>query len=133
MRFLRTSLFDVGCRSADRMPLPRQPRVIDGLVRADSVVMKKLTSCLAFGFVALFSFASCDKIDVLTDCQNICDKYQDCFDSDFDVSDCRDRCEENSDDEDFADDVSTCEDCIDDRDCVEGAFDCGSLCGGVVP
>ena len=95
--------------------------------------MKSIASCLSIGFVALISFASCDAIDVLTDCQNVCDKYQDCFDPEFDVGVCRNRCEENADDSTFADDVSSCENCIDGKDCVEGAFDCGALCGQVVP
>lgn len=38
-----------------------------------------------------------DEIDRTLDCHGICDNYQDCFDSDYDVSECRDRCEDEGD------------------------------------
>jgi hypothetical protein len=83
--------------------------------------------------VGLMGHTACNAIDTLTDCQNICDKYQDCFEPDYDVSECRARCQENSDDDDFADQVDVCENCIDDRTCEAGAFACGADCDRVVP
>lgn len=68
---------------------------------------------------------------MLIDCQKIRDKYQDCFEPDYDVSECRARCQENSDDDDFA--VDVCENCIDDRTCKAGASECSADCDRVVP
>jgi hypothetical protein len=82
---------------------------------------------------SLAALAACDSVDVLLDCQSICDKYQDCFDPDYDVGACRARCQENADDDDFADQIDRCESCIDDRTCEAEAFVCGADCDSVVP
>lgn len=86
--------------------------------------------------VAAFSVVvaiGCEEIDILTDCQQICDKYEDCFDADYDVSQCRSRCDENADAEAFADKVDACETCLDDKSCAGSAFNCATECGGIVP
>lgn len=82
---------------------------------------------------AIVVAVGCNEIDILTDCQQICDKYEDCFDADYDVSQCRSRCDENADAEAFADKVDACENCIDDKTCSGAAFNCATECGGIVP
>ena len=73
-------------------------------------------------------------IDRLLDCQQICDRYQGCFDSDYDVDECRDSCESEADaDADFEDQVDACERCIDGLSCTEGTFSCAADCIGIVP
>ena len=39
-----------------------------------------------FAASAIVVAVGCNEIDILTDCQAICDKYQDCFDADYDVA-----------------------------------------------
>jgi hypothetical protein len=93
--------------------------------------VSRLGTSVVLTYLAVLT--GCEAIDVLSNCQNVCDKYQDCFDPEYDVGACRSRCQENSDNDDFADEVDSCEACIDDRTCVDGAFDCGPDCNRVVP
>ncbi|MET0389947.1 MAG: hypothetical protein ABW321_28500, partial [Polyangiales bacterium] len=49
-------------------------------------------------------FAACKEdpittIDRTTDCSSICNKYQDCIASDYDVEDCVDKCTDMIDDD----------------------------------
>lgn len=82
-------------------------------------------------------FAGCgaaDEVESQVDCLDICQRYSDCFDSDYDVSECQSECEGKVDeDESFLEDVSGCDNCIDDRSCSEGAFACTDDCAGIVP
>ena len=50
---------------------------------------------LAFGLFAAFGCG--EAVDELTNnvnCASVCDRYAECFDSDFDVEGCTDRCED---------------------------------------
>jgi hypothetical protein len=90
---------------------------------------------LAFAFAAsLFTgTAGCSEVDEAFDCQQICSRYADCFDAQYDVEACRNRCESNADTEDgFAAKADACETCLDDRSCT-GSFACTSECVGIVP
>jgi hypothetical protein len=76
-----------------------------------------------------------DEIDEAVDCANICDRYRDCYDSDYDTAACRDRCgglvdASRGGDPHAADD---CDACLDNRACVEAAFTCGIECRGIIP
>lgn len=93
--------------------------------------LRHLLASVALGAL-LLPFVGCDTIEVLVDCQAICDKYADCFDPDASVSECRDRCEENADDEDYAASVDDCEACIDDKTCAASAVECATDCAGIV-
>jgi hypothetical protein len=83
---------------------------------------------------ALTGLTGCaDEVDELFDCTQICERYSDCFDADYDVDSCVNRCEDNADaDEDFAEQADACETCLDDRSCT-GSFACVSECAGIVP
>ncbi len=73
-------------------------------------------------------------IDRAYDCNEICDKYRDCADANYDSSACASRCRDNaSDDEAFEDKADACQSCIDDRSCAGAAFGCGTECVGIVP
>ena len=66
-------------------------------------------------------------------CETICERYQDCFDSEYDVSECVDTCIENSKDEaQYEEQVDVCEVCVEDRSCSE-SFACAGECAGIVP
>ena len=80
-------------------------------------------------------FAACtDEIDRVTDCQQICSRYADCFDSSYDVDGCRNDCRDSADaDEDFDQHVDNCENCLDDRSCSSATFSCAAECAGIVP
>jgi hypothetical protein len=79
-------------------------------------------------------FGSCSgPIDQAFDCSGICNRFEECFDSDFDSQSCAEDCRNNaSDDQDFADQADACENCIDERACTED-FACIDECFGIVP
>ncbi len=75
-----------------------------------------------------------DEVDRVTDCQDICSRYSDCFDDSYDVSACRTRCSDNArDSETFDQQVDQCENCFDDRSCASTVFGCTSECMTIVP
>jgi len=75
-----------------------------------------------------------DEIDRVTDCQDICSRYSDCFDDSYDVGACRTRCADNArDSENFDQRVDQCENCFDDRSCAGTLFGCAVECTTVVP
>jgi hypothetical protein len=95
--------------------------------------MFKLILASSLSFFALFAVVGCDDIDRSFDCNQICDKYRDCFNSSYDVEGCADRCEENAEDsEDFDSHADDCENCLDERSCSE-TFSCVDECVFIVP
>ena len=94
-------------------------------------MLKKLSLfVLLLGSIGVTA-TGCDEADQAIDCNQICNRYKDCFDKDYDVGACVDRCEPMLDsDPNGADD---CEDCIDDRSCASSVFSCAAECGQIVP
>lgn len=85
--------------------------------------------------VALGSVSAwgCSDLEEAVDCRDICSRYADCYDIDYDTGACESRCRSNaSDDRDFADAANACETCLDDRSCT-GSFVCVDPCRGIVP
>ena len=77
--------------------------------------------------------SGCNAVDQAVDCNNICNRFKECFNKDFDASGCADDCRQKADDdEDFARQANTCDACIDGLDCVEGGFTCATDCVGVI-
>ncbi len=77
---------------------------------------------------------ACDEASTAFDCQEVCSRYQSCFDSTYDVSACRDRCRAKAaDDKSWKNKADTCHACIDDRSCTEATFSCTTECVGIVP
>ena len=73
-------------------------------------------------------------IDRITDCQDICARYSDCFDASYDVAACRSRCSDKaSHSENFDQKVDECENCLDDRSCSSATFNCATQCTTIVP
>src|SRR5690606_13872111 len=64
------------------------------------------------GLIAAVSVGGCGAEDVVTtapDCTDVCDRYEECFDDDFDVVGCTADCADASiDDEDFQDRLDDC-------------------------
>lgn len=87
--------------------------------------------------LSLFGFAcdSADRIDNRLDCRQICDRYAECIDDDYDVGACREQCRDSAnDDGDFEGRVEECSDCIDNGDsCAADTFQCAAECVGIVP
>lgn len=81
----------------------------------------------------IFGVNGCDSVDTTIDCNQICNRYKDCIDIDYDTSACRNRCESNADDRDYSDKVNNCQTCIDERSCADSTFRCASECSNIVP
>jgi hypothetical protein len=82
---------------------------------------------------AVTTLPGCEEAKEAYDCNRICDRYQECFDEDYDVSACTDECRERGDEEAFDDQAESCQNCIDDRSCAGATFACASECSGIVP
>jgi hypothetical protein len=99
--------------------------------------MRKIRTFLPLtvaAFLGFFVGASCDEIDAAFDCQQVCDRYQDCFDSSYDVDACRSRCRTRSEqDSSTRAAADACEACIDDMSCTSATFNCGDDCVNIVP
>lgn len=98
--------------------------------------------CLKLGLsfaVALtpVAFLGCSSVDELTnhiDCHQVCQRYADCFKSDYDVDGCTDKCENSADDDAQRErKLQMCDSCIDDRSCTDATFNCADECLGIVP
>lgn len=100
--------------------------------------VKLAASTLFSAYVALLGLSGCsdtvDDVKNTIDCQSVCKRYSDCFDSGYDVDGCRDRCESDAgSEEDRQRKLRTCSDCIDDRSCTDATFHCADDCAGIVP
>lgn len=97
-----------------------------------------MKNLLRFSFAAavagIVAGTACSSIDNAIDCNSICKRYADCFNSAYDVSACESRCKSNSqNDADYQNKVNTCSACIDDRSCSSATFNCAGNCSNVVP
>jgi hypothetical protein len=91
--------------------------------------MTRLLSTLTL----LLALSSCSAIDNAFDCDAICTRYHDCFDTGYDVGACATRCRKASTDPEYLRKANTCDACIDDRSCAAGTFSCGVTCSSIVP
>jgi hypothetical protein len=82
---------------------------------------------------AVASMPACDKVEHAYDCNQICDRYQECLNSDYDTDACASRCRDKADDTDYGNHAEDCQACIDDKSCVNATFSCASECAGIVP
>jgi hypothetical protein len=82
------------------------------------------------GFVA----GSCDSIDAAFDCQSVCSRYHDCYDSSYDVGACRDRCRSRAaNDPNVKGAADACDSCISGMSCSSATFNCAGSCVNIVP
>lgn len=82
--------------------------------------------------LALTSFGlGCAEIDQTVDCNDVCNRYQSCYDASYDTMACRNRCETFANDNPRA--ANDCDTCLDDRSCASSVFSCGGECAGILP
>lgn len=87
-----------------------------------------------FALGALVAVASASSAcAAAADCSAICNRYQSCFDDGYDVPACEQRCRDSSDEAAFRARANECEACMNERDCINSAFNCASECSEVVP
>jgi hypothetical protein len=92
------------------------------------------TLVLAFGLLTAACGEAVDEVTNTVNCASVCDRYAQCFDSDFDVEGCTDRCENEADaSENREARLESCNSCIDDRSCTSATFECSTQCAGIVP
>ena len=91
-------------------------------------------ACLCVGL--LFGVACEDDpietVDESMDCAEICDRYKECFDDNYDVDRCEDSCDSRADDPDHEDQEEACSNCIEGQSCTS-SFDCVDEFAGIVP
>ncbi|HEY6476401.1 MAG TPA: hypothetical protein VI456_07435 [Polyangia bacterium] len=86
------------------------------------------------GALTAASSVGCDSVQAAFDCQQVCERYRDCYDSSYDVSGCEDRCRTNAaNDPSVQQAADTCDSCIGDKSCISATFNCGGSCGAIVP
>lgn len=86
------------------------------------------------GMLAVLWLGACDDIEARVECVQICDRYAECFDSDYNVDRCSEECtDEYEKDESYLKKIDDCESCIDDKSCSESTFKCADECIGIVP
>lgn len=74
---------------------------------------------IVLGVLALCA-VTCSDVEELIECHQICDRYQECKTSGFDVNACRSRCEDRADrDAEYARRVNECDACLERRACGE--------------
>jgi hypothetical protein len=95
------------------------------IVRALSILSLSLMAPLLGG---------CGAAETAFDCEQVCSRYRDCYQADYDVSGCRDRCRSRAaDDSTVMSDAAKCDDCIGDKSCLSATFNCAPECGVIVP
>ena len=90
--------------------------------------MSCLSKMIAVSMFAFSLLGGCTQVAEKIDCTKVCNRYQECFNSDYDVDKCVDRCSNNDD----VNKAEKCESCIDDVSCV-ASFACVPECVGIVP
>lgn len=88
--------------------------------------------------VATFTVAGCgddpEEIVNRVTCKDVCQRYADCFDSDYDVGACTDRCtQDTTASEEKEERLELCHECIDDESCTGAVFGCTAECTPFVP
>lgn len=78
----------------------------------DSFAKTRILFALAtFGLLA--AAGGCSEVGEAIDCDQMCNKMQDCIDGDIEVRDCAERCEDRVDESALADKLDACTDCLD--------------------
>jgi hypothetical protein len=93
-----------------------------------------MKTLLFAGLLALGSLVGCNAVENAIDCNGICSRYKDCYDSKYDTGKCESDCRDNANsDKDYMRKADACNDCIGDKSCASATFNCGAQCAGIVP
>lgn len=77
------------------------------------------------GTTLLTTVGGCSDVGEAIDCDQMCNRMQDCIDGDIDVRDCAEKCEDRVDEKPLADKLDACTDCLDrDPSCKEAIDEC---------
>jgi len=90
------------------------------------------------GLLLLTAIGACSStVDEVTGniaCADVCKRYADCFNNDYDVDGCTDKCEKSADTASAQQrKLKQCDACIGERSCTEATFNCAADCAGIVP
>ncbi len=83
--------------------------------------------------LVLASAIGCSDAENVITCHDVCSRYKDCFNEDYDVESCTNSCQADangSDDKQAR--LNSCNACIDDKSCASAAFNCGTQCAGII-
>jgi len=69
-------------------------------------------------------------LDQAVDCDDVCDRYRTCFDSDYDTDACWNRCIDEVENDPLR--ANQCDRCLDGKACAESAV-CFDDCQGILP
>lgn len=72
-------------------------------------------------------------VEQAIDCRSVCDRYQSCFDADYDTAACRSRCDRVVEERNRSYAADECDTCMDDRSCAGAVFSCSTPCAGIIP
>jgi hypothetical protein len=82
--------------------------------------------------IAAGAISACDSTS--SNCSDVCGRYHECVDSNYDVAACETKCGDKAGkDRDFDDRLTHCRACSDGRACSEIVANCIPACAGVVP
>jgi hypothetical protein len=99
--------------------------------------MISVRTLLALSTLVCAASFGCDGTDEITNtitCGDVCERYAECFDEDYDVDACTERCEnETTPDEEKEAELEECDACIDDESCTSAVFECTTECAQFVP
>jgi len=101
--------------------------------------MKKKVVVMIMGaaLAAIVSFVGaggCDETQNAFNCSDLCNRYQDCFDKNYDANACSIRCQDSANDsQNFDERANSCQNCLNENSCAQATtFNCPS-CVGIVP
>jgi hypothetical protein len=101
--------------------------------------MKKKAAVLFVGaalaaIVSLVGAGGCDETQNAWNCSDLCNRYQDCFDNNYDVNACNSRCQTLANNNQIADErANACQNCMNENSCAMATtFNCPD-CAGIVP
>ena len=93
-------------------------------------VFGSIAVVLAFGSLAGCKNDPVHEIDMAVDCTNVCNRYRDCFDANYNTGACEDRCHAMVDHDPNS--ANACDSCLDAHSCT-GSFGCAGECQGILP
>jgi hypothetical protein len=89
-----------------------------------AITLLSLSALVSFGCKPI------DDIDAAVDCNDICSRYRDCFDSNYDIASCHNRCDDAVNWNPGV--ANECDTCLDGRACAESA-ECIGDCHPIIP
>ena len=98
-------------------------------------MFKSLPLALLLASMVAGACSAADPITNKFDCNDVCQRYADCFNHSYDVGACRSRCESDASNSDAKQrKLDDCHDCIGSASsCVADIADCAPSCGNFVP